>query len=297
MNELKDIYERITFLRSKGVKMKEMAAQTQITPSVFSAMYSSVLPVYLKNIESGMPDSEALDKALLWVNNLSKKKLLGILPQMKQKLLSMEAVPRDASDGNVPFLCELEQTARRGLNYLSKYCGLYTGYSLSSDTGHMKAEPFLIAPAANGSYIEVGYKTVRDTTHWGGVLPNGMSHLYLMFNGSPSPQLSLTNISLKLPLFERPPYLRGICQGLDVNFNPMARRILLVKQSDSTDRQTFLQEVPMLKPYEEANDVERIYYDYTCREEDVIRLCNIPAPRMTAGDLAIEKKILELENL
>ena len=40
MNELKEIYDRITFLRGKGIKMKEMAEQAQLTPSVLSAMYS-----------------------------------------------------------------------------------------------------------------------------------------------------------------------------------------------------------------------------------------------------------------
>lgn len=42
MNELKEIYDRITFLRGKGIKMKEMAEQAQLTPSVLSAMYSTV---------------------------------------------------------------------------------------------------------------------------------------------------------------------------------------------------------------------------------------------------------------
>lgn len=32
MNELKEIYERITLLRQKGVKMKEIAEQTHLTP-------------------------------------------------------------------------------------------------------------------------------------------------------------------------------------------------------------------------------------------------------------------------
>lgn len=31
MNELKEIYDRITFLRGKGIKMKEMAEQAQLT--------------------------------------------------------------------------------------------------------------------------------------------------------------------------------------------------------------------------------------------------------------------------
>jgi len=30
MNELKEIYDRITFLRGKGIKMKEMAEQAQL---------------------------------------------------------------------------------------------------------------------------------------------------------------------------------------------------------------------------------------------------------------------------
>lgn len=75
MNELKEIYDRITFLRGKGIKMKEMAEQAQLTPSVLSAMYSTVFPAYFKNVEKGMDDNEALDNALMWVNNLSKKKL------------------------------------------------------------------------------------------------------------------------------------------------------------------------------------------------------------------------------
>ena len=37
MNELKEIYDRITFLRGKGIKMKEMAEQAQLTPSVSAA--------------------------------------------------------------------------------------------------------------------------------------------------------------------------------------------------------------------------------------------------------------------
>ena len=53
MEDLKEIYERISFLRQKGIKMKEMAEQAGISPSVLSAIYSTVLPAYLKNTEKG----------------------------------------------------------------------------------------------------------------------------------------------------------------------------------------------------------------------------------------------------
>ena len=44
MEELKEIYDRMTFLRQKGVKMKDMAERAGFSPSVLSAIYSTVLP-------------------------------------------------------------------------------------------------------------------------------------------------------------------------------------------------------------------------------------------------------------
>lgn len=49
MDELKQIYERITLLRQKGIKMKEIAGQTGFSPSVLSALYSTVLPAFFQN--------------------------------------------------------------------------------------------------------------------------------------------------------------------------------------------------------------------------------------------------------
>lgn len=47
MNELPEIYKRIEYLRNKGVKMKEIADHTNMTASVLSSLYSSVLPTYI----------------------------------------------------------------------------------------------------------------------------------------------------------------------------------------------------------------------------------------------------------
>lgn len=297
MNELKEIYDRITFLRGKGIKMKEMAEQAQLTPSVLSAMYSTVFPAYFKNVEKGMDDNEALDNALMWVNNLSKKKLFGLLPQMKQALFAMEVVVKEKPDSMNPFLSELEHNARQSVNHITNFSGIYTSYSLSSNTNDLKIEPYFIAPAENGNYIEVGHTNAHGTTHWGFGLMNGMSHLYLVFNESHAPQLSMFNICLKLPMFDRPSFLRGIYQCFDYNYNPIARRILLVKQTDNAERSKFLQQKGNLKSYDELSEIERLYYSYTCREGDVIRMCNIPTPQMTTDDLTLEKKILELSKL
>ena len=197
MEELKEIYDRMTFLRQKGVKMKDMAERAGFSPSVLSAIYSTVLPAYFKNREKGMSGEEALNNAY-------------------------------------------------------------------------------------------------GVTHWGTALMNGFNHLYLMFNENPSPQLSLFYICLKLPMYDHPPFLRGLYQCFDYNYNPVARRILLVKHSDSIARDEFLRLKGELKAPEALDEKEKVYYDYTCQTEDTIRMCNIPSPRMTEEDLIVEKKILSL---
>ena len=53
----------------------------------------TVLPAFFKNIEKGESHEAALDNALIWVNNVSKKKLLGSIPAMKKVLFSDDIIP------------------------------------------------------------------------------------------------------------------------------------------------------------------------------------------------------------
>ncbi len=295
MEDLKEIYERISFLRKKGVKMKEMAEQTGISPSVFSAIYSTVLPAYLKNIEKGESEDEALNNALIWVNNVSKKRLLGSLVQLKSALFTMEITPKTHTENSSnPFLTQLENNMKDTLNRISNFSGIYLSYSVSSGNHSLKIEPYIITPAENGCYVEVGHNNAYGVTHWGTVMMNGINHLYLTFNENQPPQLALYHICLKLPMYDRPPFLRGLYTCFDYNYNPVARRILFVKHSDSIARDEFMKLKGELKAYEVLNEKEQAYYDYTCQPEDIIRMCNIPSPKMTEEDLVTEKKILSI---
>ncbi len=295
MEDLKEIYERISFLRQRGVKMKEMAEQANISPSVLSAIYSTVLPAYQKNREKGEEEEVALDNALVWVNNVSKKKLLGSLAHLKSSLyaIDLSSKPRQENNYN-PFLSQLENNMKETLNRIAPFCGIYLSYSLSSGSHSLKIEPYLIAPAENGCYAEVGHNNAYGVTHWGVVMMNGVNHLYLTFNENQAPQLALFHICLKIPMYDRPPFLRGIYTCFDYNYNPVARRILFVKHSDSIDRNDFLKLKGELKAYEILNKKEQAYYDFTCQPEDIIRMCNIPSPKMTEDDLSVEKKILSI---
>ena len=295
MKDLKEIYERIAFLRQKGVKMKEMAEQANMSPSVLSALYSTVLPAYFKGIEKGADEDAALNEALMWVNNVSKKKLLASLPQLKSSLLAMEVTPKvyETSAAN-PFLSTLEANMRESVKRITPLSGIYQSYSISSSNRSLKIEPYIILPSENGNYVEVGHNNAYGVTHWGVVLMNGINHLYLTFNENQAPQLALFQICLKLPMYDRPPFLRGLYMCFDYNYNPVARRILFIRVSDSLARDEFLKLKGELKAYEVLSEKERVYYEYTCQPEDIIRMCNIPSPTMTEEDLTIEKKILNL---
>lgn len=293
MDDLKEIYERIKFLRGKGVKMKEIAAQTGFTPSVLSALFTTVMPEYFKNKDKGMPEDEALDGALVWVNNVSKKKLLGQLDKMKAAIFAMDAAPTAACGNADNMHRDIIAHAMKGsVDGCTAFSGMYMSYSVSSSSSAMKIEPYLITPSADGGYVEVVHNNAYGSTHHGFALMNGLSHMYIMFNENRPPQLALFSICLKLPMYERPPYLRGIYTCLDYNHNPIARRILFVKASDSTSREDFLNAKGCLKQYEELDDRERLYYKYTCGGEDVVRMRDVPSPRMTDDDLLAEKELL-----
>lgn len=293
MDELKDIYDRISYLRKKKVRMKDMAERCDMAPSVFSAIYTTVIPYYTRNIQKGLTQEEALDEALIWVNNVSKKKLLGSLADMKETLLSIKPTDftKDKTDSN-PFLTLLRQSMEDACEPAFNYTGIYLSYSVSSSRKAMKEEPFLIVPAESGRYIEVIHNSVYGSTHHGYLLMNGLNHLYINFNELQYPQLALYNICLKLPMYEHPPFLRGIYTCFDYNYNPIARRIVFIKQSEELDREKFLEMKGRLITEDELTDKEKIYYRYTCSPEDVIRLNNIPQPQMTDEDLLEEKRAL-----
>lgn len=295
MEDFKEIYERIKFLRHKGVKMKEIAEHTGFSPSVLSALFTTVLPAYFKNIDKGMNEEDALDNALVWVNNVSKKKLLGSVADMKSALSAMEVAPKQNTedDGN-PYISVIEKVLKSAVGQVTDFSGIYMSYSISSSSDAMKLEPYLITPADNGNYVEVVHNSVYGSTHRGLAIMNGLNHIYLMFNENKQPQLALFNICLKIPMFVRPPFLRGLYTCFDYNYNPIARRILFVKLSDSISREDFMKQKGCLKAYGELDDTEKLYYDYTCGKEDVIRMCNIPSPKMNEEDLVMEKKLLSL---
>lgn len=291
MNELTEIYKRIEYLRNGGVKMKDIADRIDMAPSVLSALYSSVLPTYIDLLKIKTSD-EALDEALALVNNVSKKRLLSNLSGMRDLLLEMEPADQDSASLGNPLLKLLENEMRESVQEVYNYSGTYLSYSLSSSTDSLKIEPYIICTSENNSFVKVGMINAYKSAHWGSGIISNHQNSYLMFNERDLPQFALVTIYLQLPHYEYPGMLKGLYLCLDYNHNPIARRIVLVKQTSNTDINEFLKMEGRLIPKAELTPEQEIYYNYTCQEGDYIKTCTVPSPKLDESDLEREKKML-----
>jgi len=294
MDELTDIYKRIEYLRNNGVKMKEIADRVDMAPSVLSALYSSVLPAYIDLLKTRTPD-EALDEALALVNNVSKKRLLNNVGSVRLLLQEMEPdVQSEAENGN-SFIKLLGKEAKESVQEVYNYSGMYLSYSLSSSTDSLKIEPYMICASENNEYVKVGMINAYKSVHWGSGIISNHQNSYLMFNERDLPQFALVTIYLQLPHYEFPNMLKGLYLCLDYNHNPIARRIVLVKQSDSTDVNQFLEMEGCLVPRAELTPELEVYYNYTCQEGDYIKTCTVPSPKLDETDLEREEDVEDLK--
>lgn len=293
MNDLLDIYKRIEYLRNKGVKMKEIADYVNMAASVLSSLYSSVLPAFVSCVKKDMPEEDALDYALSQVNNVSKKRLLGNLTELKESLFELEPAMNNGQKDN-PFMNMLTEEMSRSAQDVYNYSGIYISYSLSSSSDSLKIEPYLIAPSENNDYVKVAHMSAYNTTHWGVGIFSNHQNSYIMFNERETPQVALFTIYLQLPMYEYPRMLKGLYLCLDYNRNPIARRILFIKYSDSTCMDDFLELKGELVPKDKLTEEQLHYYNYTCQEGDYIKTCTVPSPQLNEKDLEREKKMLKI---
>ena len=245
---------------------------------------------YFEGIKS-YPPEEALDSALALVNNVSKKRLLSHIEEMILRLDQMEFAEPDSLKDN-PFAKQLMEETRLSASKIEAFKGIYTSYSLSSSSDCLKMEPFLLSPSDN--QVRVGRISAYGEAQWGfGIMPDPQN-FHCMLNENQAPQFTMVTIYLQIPFFKNPRQLRGLYIGQDYNRNPIARRILLIKESESTEIDEFMSRKSGLIDKEDFTPEQQVYYDYTCQTGDFIKMCTVPSLRMDESDLVKEKKMLTL---
>ena len=76
MDILPAFYEQLRKLRESGIKMKDLAEELDLTSSVLSSLYTSVLPTYMGQISAGKSRQTTGVRS----SKKSKKKLSSIFP-------------------------------------------------------------------------------------------------------------------------------------------------------------------------------------------------------------------------
>ena len=294
MYKLVSLYEQMKKLRESGVRMKDISEKTGIASSVLSSLYSSVLPTYINLISSGQETDEALNQGLQQVNNVSKRKLLGCLDELYDSVCHIE--PRFMSNNSGrPFLDDIEKEAIKYLPNAGIYTGLYQSYSASSYTEGLKVEPYMISSITDGDTMPKVYCQNMAGDYYTGVgLFSPFQIGYLMFNEQKRLQLALKVVYLQLPIIEYPEIIKGIYLTHDYNRNPIARRILFVRQGDEIPLDEFAELKTQVIPKEELTGELLDYYDYTCRQEDIIRSIMLISPDKGVKELKHEKQLLRV---
>ena len=132
-----------------------------------------------------------------------------------------------------PFLDDIEREAIKYLPNAGVYTGLYLAYSSSSFSDGLKVEPYMITSITDGETLPKVYSQSMSGDYYAGIgLFSPFQIGYLMFNEQKRLQLALKVIYLQLPIIEYPNLVKGIYLTHDYNRNPIARRILFVRQGD-----------------------------------------------------------------
>ena len=117
---------------------------------------------------------------------------------------------------------------------------------------------------------------------------------YLMFNEQKRLQLALKVVYLQLPIIEYPQIMKGIYLTHDYNRNPIARRILFVRQGDEIPLEEFADLCTEVIPKAQLTGELLEYYNYTCCNEDIIRSMMLISPDKDTKELQREKQLLKI---
>lgn len=294
-DKLLEIYECLKRLKQDGVKMKDIASTIEWTPSVLSGLYATVLPAFAELYAGGMNFDRALDEAIYKVNNISRKKLLSNVDSLYDLLTETMQATTPRVGKKIPFLKLMAAQSRLSTQKSARLEGTYMSYSCSSSVRTLKAEPFYLTHAGEDGHLACGRKSVHGFVREGIAIVKEQQILYILLNAFSEPNLSLVTVYMQLPFLEEVQLLKGLYLVPDYNQNPIARRIVFVKLSNTYDATEFSGLNARLIPPEEFTGIEKEIFDYTCELTDSLKMCSLPSPKLDLRDLQAEKRLLRKE--
>lgn len=295
MEKILTAYKKLRELRNSGVKMKDISALNGVTPSILSSLYRTIIPAYISYIEEGIDREQALDKSLSQVNNISRRKFFELIHSLESTLDGFESPQRSAVIEREQFFEDLRKEAIRHIGNTFNYSGFYLGYSRSSYKEGLKIEPMLVLPPDKGAAMyRVACMNALNKIYWGNGLFTDHQISYLFFNEHIKSQIGLKIVYMQLPMFDQPKMLKGIYIAHDYSRNPIARRVVYIKQEDIS-LEEFKKLSTLVKGKKDLTEQEQAYFKYTSEPGDYIHsLMSIVSPEANVSELEYEKRILNI---
>lgn len=296
-NQITHINELLTLARKKGIQMKQLAEVINISPSVLSAFYRTVVPAFIEKSDK-METEDALDYAFSLVNNISKTRFLPFLPNIILAVKNaLENKSTSAKEDDKKHFDNFVQTVTSSQVSIQHIEGIYKTYSISSSDFSLKCEPMIISRSSSGM-IKVLRLSIHNILQEGFGMVADHQSLTVHLNEASYPKYYPLTMQVNIPLCFNPKIYRGIYITLDSQSHPIARRVILERISESTLLADF--QTDKAEQYSSDNIPVHLndYFDYLKEPRDILRVTVVPEPTADTKDLKIEKKILKLyENL
>ncbi|MBK8946083.1 MAG: hypothetical protein IPM32_12545 [Ignavibacteriae bacterium] len=242
IHKAKEFLELIEKLKKKGMKKKEIAASLNIPAPVLSSLYKTVLPkiaevdIFLNSKEL----DEKLDEAFSLVNNLSKSK---VTISLDEYLIDLKKLLKFSKNDSIQFdyIKNLKKHAEISYDFIKQnYQGIYYFYYVSTDSYTIKRDLFLIKENKLHKIIECFKGNVKSRVQYYGIVNMIGTHtLSLHASEKNFPPSEYLLINMSLPSVRNVEFFRGIFSSLTYARQPIARKFVMIKISDSTDDYNF----------------------------------------------------------
>ena len=292
-NQIIQINELLTKARKGGIQMKQLAEAVNVSPSVLSAFYRTVIPAFKDSITK-MKSEEALEYSFSLVNNISKSRFIPFLPNI---ILAVEEIMQqglsEVKCDDKRFFNNFIQTVQNSQNTTHNIEGTYMTYSISSSEKSMKCEPMIISRTSS-SMIKVSRLSTHNIIQEGfGIVADHQS-LTIILNEAKYPKYYPLTMQINIPMCFNPKIYRGVFMALDASSHPIARRMILHRLSDrASSSELQLVKAELLSQADITPELMD-YFEYLSDRNDLLRVSVIPEPTADVRDLKIEKKILKL---
>ncbi|MCG8307425.1 MAG: hypothetical protein MI975_08540 [Cytophagales bacterium] len=293
--EIIEFQQLIKSYRAAGIRMKRIADQLSVQPSVLSALYTTVFPEIVKQGPAPF-DLNYVEEAFRKVNNVSVKFIEKLGPAMR----SLKQLDKT---GTIAHRSELEkwfENLNRHYNNSyekigAQFDGIYHCYTISSNQNKLKQDVLLITSNESAKTIKVKKGNKRSGNSFAGYLTitNELQVSIQLINSTDQLKESET-IYFNLPIVKQPTVIMGILSGLDYNRQPISRRIVLQRLSINGNSIDWFNvfEVQFIDD-ESLDEDQYLIFKFLNNKQSTIRSFSLPDPLYSISDLEKQSRLFE----